>query len=263
MDPQDLADCREIHAGLMAKERNNINYLFLEPVDTTYFPDYLTVIRKPMDLRTLKENLDGGTYTTKEEFYTDTQLIFDNAIKFNKEREESKFIVDLSKRMIRAFERLMKKTEAAAAKQNGGDTTAAAAGGGTKKIKLKLKRNSSVLSVLSSNDEASGGGGDDGPPPNKKSKKVKLKFNLGGKATASTTNNQYGSPSISPVVETVGEAPMNASRLAQCYKIMSSFKRRQPMNCKYFLKPVSDPMLVKDYRDKITDPVDLGTISSK
>eukprot|EP00984_Skeletonema_dohrnii_P001631 scaffold521_cov96-Skeletonema_dohrnii-CCMP3373.AAC.1 len=160
MDPQDLANCREIHAGLMAKERNTINYLFLEPVETTYFPEYLKVIKKPMDLRTLKENLEAGKYTAKEEFYADAQLIFDNAIAFNKDRD-SKFVVDLAKRMIRAFDRLKKKTEAATAKKNGGDSasTAAAAstGGGTKKIKLKLKRNSSILSASSSTEEASSG----------------------------------------------------------------------------------------------------------
>jgi hypothetical protein len=274
MDPEDLANCREIHAGLMAKERNTINYLFLEPVDTTFITDYPNVIKKPMDLRTLKENLEAGKYTTKEEFYADTQLIFDNAITFNKDRD-SKFVVDLAKRMIRAFDRLKKKIEAATAKKNGGtsETTAAAAGGGTKKLKLKLKRSSSVLTAASSNEEAStnGTGGGDDPPPNKKAKKVKLKLSLGKTANKSESkSSRSNSPAsitttttTTPMVETIGEAPMNATRRAQCYKIMSSFKRRQPMNCKYFLKPVSDRDIVKDYKEKILNPVDLGAITSK
>ena len=270
MEPQDLSNCREIHQGLMAKERNSINYLFLEPVDPTYFPDYLNVIKKPMDLRTLKENLEGGKYTTKEEFYADTQLIFDNAITFNKGRDDSKFVVELSKRMIRAYDRLKKKMEAAVAKKDGGDSTTAA-GGGTKKIKLKLKRNSSVLSGASSNEDASSGtttgGGGDVPPPTKKAKTVKLKLTLGKTANKSSDSKSSRSNSpastTTPIVETVGEAPMNATRRAQCYKIMSSLKRRQPMNCRYFLKPVSDPMIVKDYKEKISNPVDLGAITSK
>lgn len=265
MNPQDLANCREIHAGLMAKERNSINYLFLEPVETTYFPEYLNVVKKPMDLRTLKENLEAGKYTTKEEFYADAQLIFDNAIAFNKDRD-SKFVVDLAKRMIRAFDRLKKKTEAATAKKNGGDSASvsAAAGEGTKKIKLKLKRNSSVLSASSSTEDATSGSGGDAPP-NKKAKKVKLKLSLGKSTNKSESkSSRSNSPaSTAPIVETVGEAPMNATRRAQCYKIISSFKRRQPTNSKWFSKRVSDPMIVKDYEEKIKNPVDLGAITSK
>jgi hypothetical protein len=267
MDPEDLENCREIHAGLMAKERNTINYLFLEPVDATYFPDYPNVIKKPMDLRTLKENLEAGKYTSKEEFYADTQLIFDNAITFNKDRD-SKFVVDLAKRMIRAFDRLKKKIEAAIAKKNGGEETSAASavGGGAKKLKLKLKRSSSVLTATSSNEEASTRTGGDDPPPNKKAKKVKLKLSLGktaNKAESKSSRSNSPASTNTPMVETVGEAPMNATRRAQCYKIMASFKRRQPTNCKYFLKPVSDPMIVKDYKEKILNPVDLGAITSK
>ncbi|KAK1745258.1 bromodomain-containing protein [Skeletonema marinoi] len=199
MDPQDLANCREIHAGLMAKERNTINYLFLEPVETTYFPEYLKVIKKPMDLRTLKENLEAGKYTAKEEFYADAQLIFDNAIAFNKDRD-SKFVVDLAKRMIRAFDRLKKKTEAATAKKNGGDSASTAStGGGTKKIKLKLKRNSSILSASSSTEEASSGTGGVAPPPNKKAKKVKLKLSLGKNASKSESkSSRSNSPALLP-----------------------------------------------------------------
>jgi hypothetical protein len=70
MSPQDLQICNEIHAGLTSKERNIINYLFLEPVDVTIFHDYLSIISHPMDLRTLKENLDNGMYATKEEAAT-------------------------------------------------------------------------------------------------------------------------------------------------------------------------------------------------
>jgi hypothetical protein len=51
MTPEDLAICREVHAGMTSKERNRINYLFLEPVDHAFFQDYLDVVRRPMDLR--------------------------------------------------------------------------------------------------------------------------------------------------------------------------------------------------------------------
>ena len=114
MSPADLTICREIHTGLTSKERNNINYLFLDPVDTNIFPQYTQVIKKPMDLRTLKTNLESTSptpiYTTKEEFYSDAKLIFTNAIEFNKDRD-SKFVVDLANRMMKAFDRLRKNSE--------------------------------------------------------------------------------------------------------------------------------------------------------
>jgi len=113
MSPADLTICREIHTGLTSKERNNINYLFLDPVDTNIFPQYTQVIKKPMDLRTLKTNLESTSppiYSTKEEFYTDAKLIFSNAIEFNKDSSQ-KFVVDFANRMMKAFERLRKNSE--------------------------------------------------------------------------------------------------------------------------------------------------------
>jgi hypothetical protein len=50
MKPQDLTICREVHAGMTSK-RNNINCLFLEPVDRAFYRDYLRVVKRPMDLR--------------------------------------------------------------------------------------------------------------------------------------------------------------------------------------------------------------------
>ena len=44
---------------------------------------YLSVIKKPMDLQTLKANLDAHVYNDVREFYSDFRLIFENAITFN------------------------------------------------------------------------------------------------------------------------------------------------------------------------------------
>ena len=118
-----------------------------------------------MDLRTLKEHLENGTYAKKEEFYADAKLIFDNAVLFNKDRSESSWVVDLAKRMAKAFDRVRKNAEkkaarlaaAAAAADGGGDgdqkpskvgekkkggsgDQKASKEGKKKKITLKLKR---------------------------------------------------------------------------------------------------------------------------
>ena len=61
----------------------------------------------------------------------------------------------------------------------------------------------------------------------------------------------------------VEPAPMDFARRAECYKIIYSLKRRQSSACKWFARPVSDPAIVKDYKEKIKNTMDLSTITSK
>ena len=304
MTPQELTICREIHAGLTSKERNNINYLFLHPVDPTYFPDYPVIVKRPMDLRTLKQNLDNGTvYATKEEFYADAKLIFDNAILFNKDRE-SKFVVDLANRMIKAFDRLRKNAEKKAARLAAKSPTTASSGdnnnnssvakpapkrpslptslnksksqsdvvgGKKKKINIKLKRQQSTSSIgAMSTGASSNDSGGDNEPIIKKSETTKLKLKLStdgskrnllvGNNDSSTKGKSKSSTKAKPGVEIVS---MDDTRRAQCYKIISSLKRRQKAACQWFHRPVSDPAIIKDYKEKIKYPMDLSSISSK
>ena len=60
---------------------------FREPVDNTKVPDYYDMIKFPMDLRTVKENVEkqpkNGGYTSIEEFKRDIAQIFDNARMYN------------------------------------------------------------------------------------------------------------------------------------------------------------------------------------
>ncbi|KAI8053974.1 Bromodomain-containing protein, partial [Syncephalis plumigaleata] len=57
---------------------------FHEPVDTTLVTDYLTVIREPMDLTTMRNKVQQQVYTTLDEFRSDIKLICDNARIYNK-----------------------------------------------------------------------------------------------------------------------------------------------------------------------------------
>ena len=50
---------------------------------------------------------------------------------------------------------------------------------------------------------------------------------------------------------------------AQCFKVLTGLKRRQPDNVVWFLKPITDKMVVDDYRAKIPHPIDMGTMSAK
>lgn len=58
---------------------------FLVPVDPVQYniPDYFTIIRKPMDLGTVKAKLDGNMYFDVDEFAADVRLTFANAMKYN------------------------------------------------------------------------------------------------------------------------------------------------------------------------------------
>ena len=80
----------------------------------------------------------------------------------------------------------------------------------------------------------------------------------GGDSSASTT----GSKKIKLKVKSSGVA-MTPQRRAQCHKILSSLKRRQHNNTQWFLKPFNDPKLIKDYKEKVKDQMDLGTLQSK
>lgn len=308
MTPEDLQICRSITAALTSPDRDSINYLFLEPVDPAYFPTYLDIVKRPMDLKTLGENLEDGTYTTREDFYKDCQLIFDNAVAFNKGRADSSFVVGLAKKMSTAFERERKKAEKrSVASSFEADNASLSSASMRKKtsIKLKIKRNSlgsSSSSKAAGMDEAESKNAEDSAPTaqifsknkiklsskqdtensttsvaSSGAKKIKLKLNRGKQLpegvvanTTITTNPtpkpESSTPTTSKTVSLESYtkiAPMNSCRTAQCYKTLSGLKRRQVSNCKWFLKPVSDAKLVKDYRAKIECPMDLGTISSK
>lgn len=58
---------------------------FLDPVDPVQFniPDYFDIIKSPMDLGTVENNLLNDQYFTVEAFKSDIQLIFDNCYLYN------------------------------------------------------------------------------------------------------------------------------------------------------------------------------------
>jgi hypothetical protein len=46
-------------------------------------PDYPSVVKKPMDLSTVKKNMKSNKYINIEEFLQDIQLIWDNCHLYN------------------------------------------------------------------------------------------------------------------------------------------------------------------------------------
>ncbi|KAE8717084.1 transport and Golgi organization 2-like protein [Hibiscus syriacus] len=57
--------------------------VFSEPVDPEELPDYHGIIAHPMDFLTVRKKLDGGAYTTLEQFEMDVFLICSNAMQYN------------------------------------------------------------------------------------------------------------------------------------------------------------------------------------
>ncbi|KAI7890296.1 uncharacterized protein EV154DRAFT_422145 [Mucor mucedo] len=61
---------------------------FLEPVSVEDVADYYDIIKDPMDLATLEENVKADAYPTMEDFVKDTQKIFENCKLYNAEETE-------------------------------------------------------------------------------------------------------------------------------------------------------------------------------
>ncbi|KAM9327213.1 peregrin isoform 2-T2 [Gastrophryne carolinensis] len=65
---------------LQEKDTSNI---FTDPVPLSEVPDYLEHIKKPMDFKTMKANLEALRYQSFDQFEEDFNLIVNNCIKYN------------------------------------------------------------------------------------------------------------------------------------------------------------------------------------
>eukprot|EP00977_Amphora_coffeiformis_P027824 scaffold34646_cov173-Amphora_coffeaeformis.AAC.30 len=83
-----------IHQMLLRLLEYDFGYMFSEPVDTTCFPEYLNIVKKPMDLGTISKKLLDGSYkeTGEESLETiaikaleDVDLVWKNCYLFNVE----------------------------------------------------------------------------------------------------------------------------------------------------------------------------------
>ncbi|KAI4258977.1 MAG: hypothetical protein LQ352_000973 [Teloschistes flavicans] len=81
----ELKFCTHVLDELAKQKYNNFTTPFAFPVDPVALniPDYHSVIKKPMDLRTVREKLAAGQYENAKEFEADVRLIFANCHKYN------------------------------------------------------------------------------------------------------------------------------------------------------------------------------------
>ncbi len=78
----DLAACRKLLASL---RRSKLVEPFINPVHPVLdnVPDYLDVIKDPVDLGLVRARLDGGGYSSAAAFVSDVRRVFSNAIHYH------------------------------------------------------------------------------------------------------------------------------------------------------------------------------------
>ncbi|KAL8757590.1 MAG: hypothetical protein Q9199_002121 [Rusavskia elegans] len=81
----ELKFCGHVLDELANKKYASLVYPFAIPVDPVALniPDYHSIIKKPMDLRTVREKLENAQYENAKEFEQDVKLIFANCRKYN------------------------------------------------------------------------------------------------------------------------------------------------------------------------------------
>ncbi|KAL8730285.1 MAG: hypothetical protein Q9166_004168 [cf. Caloplaca sp. 2 TL-2023] len=81
----ELKFCLHVLDQLAKPRLQELVFPFAMPVDPVALniPDYHSVIKKPMDLHTVRQNLGTGQYENAKEFEQDVKLIFTNCRKYN------------------------------------------------------------------------------------------------------------------------------------------------------------------------------------
>ncbi|VDP84472.1 unnamed protein product [Echinostoma caproni] len=105
-----LKGCSNILKDISSQRYRDLNHLFLKPVDAEAMGlhDYHDVVKKAMDLSTVKAKLESGQYKTKYEFADDIRLMFNNCYKYNGEDSE---VAKVGKLLQAIFEEAFAKVQ--------------------------------------------------------------------------------------------------------------------------------------------------------
>ncbi|KAL7750612.1 transcription initiation at TATA-containing promoter protein [Sorochytrium milnesiophthora] len=79
----DMQFCQSVIKELFKKQYAEFTHPFLQPVDARMIPEYYQIIRKPVDLSTMKRKLDDNMYLDADAFEEDMQQLLRNCFKFN------------------------------------------------------------------------------------------------------------------------------------------------------------------------------------
>lgn len=80
-----IKHCKKVLHQLLGKKYHNENQWFREPVDVVRFGlhDYLEKVQRPMDLGTIRKNLDNGLYRSGDDFARDVRQVWHNCRIYN------------------------------------------------------------------------------------------------------------------------------------------------------------------------------------
>ncbi|XP_050293288.1 bromodomain-containing protein 3-like isoform X2 [Anthonomus grandis grandis] len=98
-----LKACNEILKDLFSKKHCSYAWPFYKPVDAELLGlhDYHDIIKKPMDLGTVKRKMDSREYRSAQEFAQDVRLIFTNCYKYNPSDHD---VVAMARKLQDVFE---------------------------------------------------------------------------------------------------------------------------------------------------------------
>ena len=89
--PPALHLCYRLH---MKMQSNKFAQPFMHPVDPValHIPDYFDIIKNPMDFGTIYQRLISGKISTEAEYVRLMELVFDNALTYNKPQDDVAFM---------------------------------------------------------------------------------------------------------------------------------------------------------------------------
>ncbi|XP_033246546.1 bromodomain testis-specific protein-like [Drosophila miranda] len=72
--------CKAIIRKLFSRQYKKLAWIFYEPIDAPYLGlhDYHNIVKKPMDLSSIRTRCQAGLYANVDEFVRDVRLMFDN-----------------------------------------------------------------------------------------------------------------------------------------------------------------------------------------
>ncbi|KAF9948419.1 hypothetical protein BGZ72_009665 [Mortierella alpina] len=233
MPEKHLRQCHKVWRK-MVKHKSSIR--FRMPVDpiAENIPNYFEIVKRPMDLSTIKSNLDNGKYAKMQEFEDDVRLMLSNCAKFNpvgtmvyNEGQELEAVFDS------AWADVLETTGARIPEVN---------------ITIVETPKASASSTTSSTPIASSAG-------------------HGGQHSNQTIAHSSAASTPASTPATVVPKPLSSTsnRSSEMSKCKSIVKKLMKDPCAYeFLQPV-DPILqgIPLYPKIITSPMDLGTIRNK
>ncbi|GLD92879.1 hypothetical protein PINS_up001458 [Pythium insidiosum] len=102
---------KRLEGVLRGMMEHKFGWVFSSPVDPVALgiPNYFKIIRRPMDLGTIKKKLDAGIYKHLDQFAEDVRLTFNNAKLFNSEDQD---VYNLAKDMLNDFNGEIRMLEA-------------------------------------------------------------------------------------------------------------------------------------------------------